>query len=214
MRPRGLSRPSSSPRRPPRPELAVAAALVLSAACATARLPPPGVAERAASATVWSGSLRVSVKGPDVRGRSRVLMAFRRPDALRIEIPGPAGARLVAVVRGGRLVAVLPGDRAFLESAAAPSDLEALLGLALAPEELMDVLVGVAPPRARAYRARWGETLPRRVEAVLEDGTRLDATVEDAEAGLDLPEAAFDPPPHDGHRRVDADEARRLLGGR
>jgi hypothetical protein len=172
------------------------------------------VAARAAAAPSWSGSVRVAVSGPGVRGRSRALLAFRRPDALRIEIPGPAGARLVAVVRGGRLSAVLPAERAFLESEATAADLEALLGVALSPEELMDVLVGKAPPGLRDYRAEWGEALPRRVEALLADGTRLRATVDDAETGLDLAEAVFDPPPHTGHRRVDPDEARRLLGGR
>jgi hypothetical protein len=170
--------------------------------------------DKAAAARSWSGSVRVSVSGPEVRGRSRVLLAFRRPDALRIEIPGPAGARLVAVVRAGRLVAVLPAQRAFLETAATADDLEALLGVALSPEELMDILVGKAPPGLRDYEAQWGAALPRRVEAILVDGTRLKATVDEAETGLDLPEAAFDPPPHAGHRRVDADEARRLLGGR
>jgi hypothetical protein len=172
------------------------------------------VVESAAAARSWSGSLRVSVSGPDVRGRSRVLLAFRRPDAVRIEIPGPAGARLLAVIRGGRLSAVLPSERAFLESEATAGDLETLLGLALEPGELMDVLVGKAPAGLLEYRAQWGETLPRRVEALLADGTRLKATVDDAEAGLDLPEAAFDPPRRAGYRRVDADEARRLLGGR
>jgi hypothetical protein len=172
------------------------------------------VAASAAAATSWSGSVRASVSGPDLRGRSRVLIAFRRPDALRIEIPGPAGARLLAVVRRGWLTAVLPGERAFLESGATARDLEALLGVALAPEELMDVLVGVAPPGLRDYRARWGRALPRRVDAVLADGTRLKATVDDAETGVDLAEAAFDPPSHAGYRPVDADEARRLLGGR
>ena len=211
MRPRGPSGPSSSPSRP-RPELA--GALLLAAACATARLPPPGVAERAAAATSWSGSARVSVKGSEMRGRSRVVMAFRRPDALRIEIPGPAGARLVAVVRGGRLTAVLPAERAVLESAATAADLEALLGIALSPAELMDVLVGKAPPGLRDYRARWGETLPRRIEALLADGTRLVATVDEAEAGVELPDAAFGPPPHAGYRSIDAAEAHRLLGGR
>ena len=38
--------------------------------------------------------------------------------------------------------------------------------------------------------------------------------MDDAETGLDLAEAAFDPPPHAGYRPVDADEARRLLGRR
>ena len=198
MTPRGPSGPSSSPSRRPRPDAALAA-LLLSVACATATLPQPGVAERARAAVSWSGSVRVSVKGQDVRGRSRVLMAFRRPEAVRIEIPGPAGARLVAVVRDGRLTAVLPSERAFLESAAGAADLEALLG--------------VAPAGLRDYRAQWGEALPRRVEAVLADGTHLKATVDDAETGLDLPDSVFEPPPHEGHRRVDAAEARRLLTG-
>jgi hypothetical protein len=212
VRPRGLSRPSSSPCRRPRPELALAGLLL--SACATATLPPPAVATRAAAAASWSGSLRVSVSGRDVRGRSRVLVAFRRPDAVRIEIPGPTGARLVAVARDGRLTAVLPAERAFLESAATAEDLEALLGVALSPRELMDVLLGVAPAGLRDYEAQWGDTLPRRVEALLADGTRLKATVDDAEADLDLSEAVFLPPPHPGYRPVDADEARRLLGRR
>jgi hypothetical protein len=215
--PRGPSGPSSSsPTRRPRPDLALAILLAgaAGAACATARLPAPGVAQSAAAAVSWSGSARVSVKGADLRGRSRVLLAFRRPDAMRIEIPGPAGARLVAVIRGGRLTAVLPGDRAFLESGATAGELDSLLGVPLTAPELMDVLVGQAPPGVRDYRAQWGETLPKRVQAVLADGTRLDARVDEAEKDVALPEAAFEPPPHPGYRPVDADEARRLLGGR
>jgi hypothetical protein len=182
--------------------------------CATAHPPAPGVAERARTAVTWSGSLRVSVSGPELRGRSRALLAFRRPGALRIEIPGPSGARLVAVARADRLTAVLPSDRARLESAAGPRDLEALLGVALSPGELMDVLVGVAPSGVRSYRADWGETLPRRVRAELSDGTRLDARVDEAETDVELPAAAFDAPRCEGCRTIDAAEARRLLGGR
>jgi hypothetical protein len=154
------------------------------------------------------------VKGEDVRGRTAVLVAFRRPGAVRLEIPGSAGARLVAVVRGGRLTATFPAHRAVFEGAANAADFDALLGVALAPEELMDILVGVAPPRLRSYRAGWGERLPERIEAVLPDGTRLKATIEEAEVGRPLPAAAFDFPPHQGYRSVDAAEARRLLGAR
>jgi hypothetical protein len=182
--------------------------------CATWNPPPPRAAERAATADLYSGSLRASVKGEDVRGRSRVLVAFRRPSAVRLEIPGSAGARLVAVVRGGRLTAVFPSQRAVFESSATAADFDALLGVALAPEEFMDVLVGVAPPRLRSYRAGWGEQLPERIEMVLPDGTRLKVRVDDAEIGTHLPEAAFEFPPHPGYRPVDADEARRLVGGR
>lgn len=211
MRRKAPSGPSSS-RRPPRWVFAVLA--LVSAGCASAALPAPEVAERAAAAAIYSASLRVSVSGPEVWGRSRVLLAFRRPDAVRIEIPGPSGARLIAVVRAGRLVAVLPGERAVLEGDAGRADLAALLGVSLEPGELMDFLVGVASPRMSRYEARWGKTLPRRVEARLADGTRLRATIDEAATGLDLPQAAFDPPPHPGYRPVDAAEARRLLGGR
>jgi hypothetical protein len=191
------------------------AGLLAGAACAGSfRLPAPGVAERAAASPSYSASLRVSVSGPDLRGRSRALVAFRRPDALRIEIPGPSGARMIAVARAGRLTAVLPSERAFLEREATPAELEALIGVALTPVELMDVLVGARPASLRDYRADWGASWPRRLDAVLADGTRLKATVEEADGGAGVSPAAFDPPPHEGYRAVDADEARRLLGGR
>jgi hypothetical protein len=193
---------------------AIAAAIGVAACAGSFRPAAPGVASRAASSPSYFGSLRVSVKGPDLRGRSRALVAFRRPDSLRIEIPGPSGARLVAVARGGRLTAVLPADRAFLACDAAPAELEALIGVALTPPELMDVLVGSRPEGLREYRADWGDAFPRRIDAVLADGTRLRATVDDADAGTSVSSAAFDPPAHAGYREVDADEARRLLGGR
>jgi outer membrane lipoprotein-sorting protein len=199
-------------RRPRLLELAAVA--LIAAGCAKAAPPPPEVARAAAVLTSYSGSLRVSVRGEDLRGRSRALVAFRRPDALRIEIPGATGARLLAVVAGGRLTAVLPADRAVLQREASSAELEALLGIALTPEELMDLLVGIRPVSARDYRVRWGRTLPRRIEAELADGTRLGVSVDEAESGVALPAAAFEPPPHEGYRPTDADAARRLLGGR
>lgn len=194
--------------------LELAALALVAVGCAKAAPAPPEVARAAAELRSYSASLRVSVRGEDLRGRTRALVAFRRPDALRIEIPGASGARLLAVVAEGRLTAVLPADRAVLRQEASPSQLQALLGIALSPEALMDVLVGVRPAAARDYRVRWGRTLPRRIDATLADGTRLAVSVEDAEGGAALPAAAFEPPPHAGYRPTDADEARRLLGGR
>ncbi len=212
MRPRVSCTRSNKTRQRPLPELAVAV-LAFAAACAKAIPPPPEVAARAAALLSYSSSLRVSVKGEALRGRSRALVAFRRPDSLRIEIPGPAGARLLAVAREGRLVAVLPAERAYLERDANPRELEALLGVPLGPAELMDLLVGVPPQDARSYEARWGRALPRRIRAQLADGTRLDVRVDEADGGVDLPRAAFEAPRHDGYRPIDADEARSLLGG-
>ncbi len=205
--------PSSRGRRRRLPEGALALALAAAAGCARPLPPSPEVARRAAGLSSYSADLQVSVKGA-LRGGSRALVAFRRPDALRIEIPGPAGARLVAVAREGRLTAVLPSEHAVLERPATPQEMEALVGIPLTPPELMDLLVGVPPKGVRRYEVRWGRELPSRIETVLEDGTRVKATVRDADAGGEVARAAFDPPPHPGYREVDADEARRLLGGR
>jgi hypothetical protein len=152
----------------------------------------------------------VSLKGPERRGRTAALVAFRRPDRLRIEVPGPAGARLIAVVAGGRLAAVFPGDRAFFEGAASAADLEALLGVSLAPEEVMDLLVGAPGARLRGYRAGWRDGLPRRVHAVLPDGAALDVRVLEADLDPALPDAAFAPPAHEGYRRVAGEEVTTL----
>lgn len=194
---------------------AVFAFCLLTSACATASLPPPAdVAARARDAGSYSARLRVSLKGPGVRARTAALVAFRRPDGLRIEIPGPAGPRLIAVARGGRLAAVFPGERAVYEGPARASELAALLGVALEPPEVMDLLVGVPSPRLKRYSARWGPALPRSIDATLPDGGRLKVTVEEADVGAALPDAAFAEPPHDGFRAVDAEEARSLWSGR
>jgi hypothetical protein len=121
---------------------------------------------------------------------------------------------VVAVTYEGRFVAVFPGERAVYSGSARAAELEALLGVALAPSEVMDLLVGVPSPRLQRYEARWGPALPRRIDATLPDGGRLKVTVEDAEPGAALSPAAFSEPPHPGFRVVDADEARRLWSAR
>jgi hypothetical protein len=195
--------------------LPLATAILVLSACATASLPPPAaVAQRAAAARAYSARLRVTLRGPELRGRTAALLGFRRPDALRIEIPGPTGPRLVAVAREGVLTAVFPGERAVFRGEATAEGLEDLLGVALSPPEVMDLLVGSPSPRVRDYRARWGPALPRQLEATLPDGGRLKATVESATLEPELPDAAFAEPPHEGYRTVDAGEARRLWGAR
>jgi hypothetical protein len=186
------------------------AALVLGACASAPRQPPPEVAARARAAQSWSGALRVSLRGPSFRGRAQVLLALRRPDALRLELPGPAGARLIAVARDGRLAAVFPPERAAFLGDASAAQMEALLGVGLTPAELFDVLVGVGSPRLRSYEVHWAGSHPREVRAVLPDGGRLTATVTEADLDEVLPPAAFDVPAHDGYRIVDAQEARSL----
>jgi hypothetical protein len=206
-------RPAASGRV--RAALAALLLALVAAGCASGGLPPPpDAAARAAATTSYSGRLKVSLRAPDFRARSPVLVAFARPDALRIEVPGPAGARLIAVARDGRLSAVFPGERAFFIGAATPAELEALLGVPLAPAEVIDLLLGVPSPRLRRYESRWGPDLPRRIEATLPDGGRLRLDVQEAERGVRLAPQAFEEPPHEGYRRVEVEEARTLWSGR
>ncbi len=156
----------------------------------------------------------MSLKGDTLRGRARALLAFSRPDALRLELPGPTGVLCVAVARGASLTAVFPSSRATWEGAATAEEMEALLGVRLSPSELMDLLTGTSPPGVAAYTASWGGPFPRRVSAILGDGDRLEAVVESADLDPTLAPAVFEVPPSAGYRRIAADEARRLLGMR
>jgi hypothetical protein len=198
-------------RRPVRPAALAPLAALLAAGCASlGPAAPPEIAAAARQTASYAASLRVRLDGPELRARTAALVAFRRPDGLRVEIPGPAGPRLVVVARAGRLVAVFPGERAVLESSADAGELEKLLGIGLAPGEMMDLLVGVGSPRLSEYRVGWGPRLPGRVEARLPDGGRLRVTITQPEAGVALRDEAFAPPPHAGYRRIDAEEARTL----
>lgn len=184
---------------------------MLGSGCAPSFRPAaPGVPERARRTESYSARVRVSLRGDELRGRSWTLVAFRRPDALRIEVPGPTGARVIAVARGGRLTAVFPGERAVFADAATREALEQLLGVGLRPEEVIDLLVGLAPPDVTGYRVGWGPSVPERVRARLPDGARLDLEIENPRPGAELPDAAFAEPPHPGYRVVGAAEARSL----
>jgi len=214
-----MTRPrSSDPSRARRHRLLLLLALGAGAGASCAAplaIPPAAVVEQARVVPSYSARLGVSLRGPELRARTRVLLAFRRPDALRIELPGPTGARLIAVARGERLWAVFPAERAVYRGAARAEDLASLLGVALTPSEVMDLLTGVPSARLRSYRARWGAALPRQIDATLPDGARLQATVEDAEApATALGDSAFTEPPHEGYRTIDADQARSLWSGR
>ena len=162
----------------------------------------------------YSARLRITLDGPTLRARTPVLLAFRRPDALRIEVPGPAGPRLIVVASEDRLWAVFPSERAFFSGRATEADFEALLGVALTPVEVMDLLVGRPAPRLSAYEVLWRGPLPARITATLPDGGRLRVTVEEADAGASVSDQAFAEPPHAAYRTIGAEEARRLWGAR
>jgi hypothetical protein len=199
-----------SPTRSRRSIVLALAGSLTAAACASVRLPTPEVRESARTATYYSARLSVGSNGPRGRLRATVLAAFARPGSLRIELPGPGGARLVVVAAGGQLVAVFPGERAVFEGRSTAEDVEAVLGVALTPEEIMDLLVGIPGPRIADARITWGERFPRRVSGRLADGTSLVVKTQAIETPARLPEMAFSAPPHAAYRSIDADEARNM----
>ncbi len=192
--------------------LAVAvASLLFLGGCARPFHPgSPTTVARAKQATTYSAEVRLTLDSPDLKARTPVLVGFHRPEALRIEVPGPGSARLIGVARDGRFVAVFPAEQAFFEGEATPEVFEALFGVGLGPSEVMDLLLGIGGSRVREYRADWGRTLPQRIEAVLPDGGKLKLRIVAADLDPSLAGEAFVPPAHDGFRRISVDEARAL----
>lgn len=182
--------------------------LIMTAApgCATFVPVSPEAVAAARVLPSYSAALKVTLSGPTRRGRTRALVAFARPGALRVEIPGPGGVRVLAVANGGHLWSVFPAERAYFEGRADAAAMQALLGIALEPEAMMDVLAGAGSDQVREYRADYRAGLPRRLSATLSDGSRLRVTVEDVQAPVTLPAAAFQAPAHPGYRRLDAEE--------
>jgi hypothetical protein len=184
---------------------------VLGARCAgRSAAPSPDVADAARVLTSYSANLAVKMGGRKHAPRSTVMVGFRRPDRLRIEMPGPGGARLILVARNDVVTAVFPKSRAVFEGKADRQVLGDITGVALAPTDVMDFLVGVQPPSVTEYSASWGPVLPKQVKGKLEDGTHLDVKVNEPSPGATLAERAFEPPPHERYRRIDAAEAREL----
>ena len=191
----------------------VVATLLGAVGCATLHVAPPEVQLAARRTTVLRARVAVSLAGPRGRARATVLLACSRPGALRLEVPGPGGARLIVVTQGGQLTALFPSERAVFTGRAAASDVEAVLGVALEPDEIMDLLLGTPAARLRETRVDWGPRFPRRVHTRLDEGTTLHLRLAAVEAPDALPPDVFAPPPHVGYRAIDAREAREL-GGR
>jgi hypothetical protein len=179
--------------------------------CASFNPAPPEVQLHARGVSSWSAELSVRLRARGGRVRTRALLAFRKPTELRAELPGPTGPRLVVVTKDGVVSAVFPHDRAFFQGPADEAAFHALLGVALEPQEIMDLLLGQASPRLRDVKIGWGLSLPEQIEATLPDGVRLSATVKEPREGMDFSLKAFLPPPHDGFRSVTVEEARELL---
>ena len=90
---------------------------------------------------------RIRGRGPQGRFSASLLVAFERPDRLRVELLGPlGGSRWIAVVTGGEITVLFPSRREFLQERAVPEVLAALVGVRWGADEIMAVLSGAGLP--------------------------------------------------------------------
>jgi hypothetical protein len=108
-----------------------------------------GLGEVERSVSRYQGLVRVRGRGPDGGFDAKLVVIFRRPSELRVELVGAFGStRWVAVAGASGITAYFPGRREYLKEEDTPEVVGRLLGLRLAPEEVMAVLSGVGLPLA------------------------------------------------------------------
>ena len=118
-----------------------AAALVLLGGCASAR--PTSRVQGPEGARGYRALFRGETDGPAGKERFRMAAALLPPDRLRLEFSGPVGGpRLVVAVDGATVMAILPSERAYDSEPAGAAVLDRILGLPLAPAQLVALLTG------------------------------------------------------------------------
>jgi hypothetical protein len=122
-----------------------------------------------------TAELGLSGRAGRERLRGRVIAGFERPSAMRLEGVGPFGrVGFMLATRGDGAVLVLPQDERFLRGARPEEILEAIVGVRLAPADLLAVLTGCVVP---APTSRSGRTHGTGVASItLDDGATLFAT--------------------------------------
>lgn len=87
--------------------------------------------------------------------RGRVVTGFERPSSMRLEGVAPFGQPVfILAARNGAATLLLPGDRRILRGAPPEAILDALVGVTLAPADLLAVFTGCVVPAPRPIAGR------------------------------------------------------------
>ena len=160
-------------------------------ACSTrGHVATPDEMARLRQAEGLSASGRITLEGPKGRFSARIVFGVARPESLRIEIPGGAGLRFLLVTRNEKLRADLPGDDAMFEGAASREVMNGLFGIDLAPQDLVEAILG-SPGGSLAVGWRFERSLPTRVTIEGANRTRLTLDIDEPEIEAPRP-GAFD----------------------
>jgi hypothetical protein len=115
----------------------------------------------------YQAVLKVRGEGPEGRFSVTELVAFERPDRVRVELLATFGAsRWIAVTDRGEITVLFPRSREYLRESAVEDVVSALFGIRLRPEEVMSVLAGSGLPLDGAEPVR-AERIGERVRIVL-----------------------------------------------
>lgn len=112
---------------------------------ASQRLEP--IRRQALAVARYQAVVRVRGRGPEGRFSGTLMVAFERPERLRVELLGPFGSsRWIALVAEGEITVLFPSRREFVRESAVPAVLDALVGVGWSPDEAMAVLAGAGLP--------------------------------------------------------------------
>lgn len=102
-----------------------------------------------------SAELAISGRAGRQKLRGHVLAGIAAPDRIRLEAAAPFGPPLFILVADGKATTLLlPRDNRVLRGESPSAILEALVGLALGPEDLLAVLTGCVTPDPRPTAGR------------------------------------------------------------
>jgi len=189
--------------------LTLVAALWASACAARGHIATPAEMALLRETAGLSASGQITLRGPDGRFGTKVVLGVARPDSLRIEIPDGGGLRFLLVCRNGTLRADLPRDGVVFEGPANREVMHRLFGIDLEPEALVRAILG-ASPDGFSVRWRFDRSMPTQVTIEGPDATQLSLRLDDPEIEAP-PSRAFEWGPIRG-RRVSLDEMRDRLG--
>jgi outer membrane biogenesis lipoprotein LolB len=163
-----------------------------------------------------SAELAISGRAGRQRLRGHVLAGLAAPNRIRLEAAAPFGAPLfILVADGSAATLLLPRDNRVLRDESPAAILDALVGLALGPSDLLAIFSGCVAPDAhptggRAFPSAWARLeLSDGATAYLQRDRqmiwRIRAGVREG-LGFDYPQAG-DAVPASVHLRADASRA-------
>ncbi|MCK6554033.1 DUF4292 domain-containing protein [Candidatus Binatia bacterium] len=108
------------------------------------------VSSRRESVSTLRALARVRIKDPAGTVASREAIVVARPARLRVEVLSAFGSLLVFTVDEGQLRAYASGEDTVYTGTASPENLSRYAGVGLAPDHLVDLLLGTPPSQPGA----------------------------------------------------------------